>query len=64
MSTSELRYDWTYSDYTRLPDDGNRYEVIDGELLVTPSPSPLHQRIVFRWRWRWRAMCNAAASAW
>jgi len=48
MSIPELRYDWTYSDYARLPDDGNRYEVIDGELLVTPSPSPLHQRIVAR----------------
>lgn len=48
MSTRGLRYDWTYSDYARLPDDGNRYEVIDGELLVTPSPSPLHQRIRFR----------------
>ena len=48
MSTPELRYDWTYSDYARLPDDGNRYEVIDGELLVTPSPSPLHQRVMFR----------------
>jgi Uma2 family endonuclease len=48
MSTQELRYDWTYSDYARLPDDGNRYEVIDGELLVTPSPSPLHQRVAFR----------------
>lgn len=47
MST-ELRYDWTYSDYARLPDDGNRYEVVDGELLVTPSPSPLHQRVAFR----------------
>lgn len=48
MSTQELRYDWTYSDYARLPDDGNRYEVIDGELLVTPSPSPLHQRVAAR----------------
>jgi Uma2 family endonuclease len=26
-----------------LPDDGNRYEVVHGELLVTPSPRPLHQ---------------------
>jgi Uma2 family endonuclease len=48
MSTQELRYDWTYADYARLPDDGNHYEVLDGELLVTPSPSPLHQRIAFR----------------
>ncbi|MEX2049372.1 MAG: Uma2 family endonuclease [Gemmatimonadota bacterium] len=48
MSTLELRYDWDYSDYARLPDDGNRYEVIDGELLVTPGPSPLHQRVSLR----------------
>jgi Uma2 family endonuclease len=48
MRTLERRYDWDYSDYARLPDDGNRYEVIDGELLVTPSPSPMHQRILAR----------------
>src|SRR5262245_62143933 len=37
----------TYSEYARFPDDGNRYEVIDGEVLVTPAPSPRHQRIAF-----------------
>ena len=26
-----------------LPDDGNRYETVHGELLVTPSPRALHQ---------------------
>jgi len=31
-----------------LPDDGQRYEVIDGVLLVTPAPSLLHQRVVLR----------------
>lgn len=38
-----FRYDWDYSDYARLPDDGNKYEVIDGEVLVTPAPTPWHQ---------------------
>jgi Uma2 family endonuclease len=34
---------WTYDDYVRLPDDGNRYEVIRGVLYVTPSPVTEHQ---------------------
>lgn len=46
MSQQTTRYDWTYADYARLPDDGNRYEVIDGELLVTPAPSPMHQHVL------------------
>jgi len=33
----------TYRDYAALPDDGKRYEVHDGELCVTPAPSPQHQ---------------------
>ena len=28
---------WTYDEFARLPEDGNRYEVIAGELYVTPS---------------------------
>jgi Uma2 family endonuclease len=31
-----------------MPDDGNRYEVVYGELLVTPAPRPWHQVIVQR----------------
>jgi len=34
---------WTYDDWARLPDDGTRYEVIDGELHMTPPPSVSHQ---------------------
>jgi Uma2 family endonuclease len=32
----------------RLPDDGQRYEVVHGELLVTPAPRALHQLVVGR----------------
>lgn len=35
----------TYDDYCRLPDDGRRYELFEGELAVTPAPSTQHQRI-------------------
>jgi hypothetical protein len=32
------------------PDDGNRYEVIDGELYVSPPPTYAHQNIVPSWQ--------------
>ena len=38
--------EWTVDMVRALPDDGNRYEVIDGELFVTPAPSVFHQRAV------------------
>jgi Uma2 family endonuclease len=37
---------WTLDDVRALPDDGNRYELIDGELFVTPAPSFMHQHAV------------------
>jgi Uma2 family endonuclease len=37
---------WTAEMVRALPDDGNRYEVIDGELFVTPSPTLRHQEAV------------------
>jgi Uma2 family endonuclease len=33
----------TYEDYVSLPDDGLRYEILDGEMAVTPSPLIRHQ---------------------
>jgi len=35
----------TYRDYCELPDDGTRYEIIEGELFMTPSPSYTHQKV-------------------
>lgn len=37
---------WTLGELDALPDDGNRYELVHGELLVTPAPSSDHQGIV------------------
>ena len=37
---------WTVEMVRALPNDGNRYEVIDGELYVTPAPSWTHQTAV------------------
>lgn len=35
---------WTVDDLDQLPDDGLQYELLDGLLLVTPAPVPVHQR--------------------
>jgi Uma2 family endonuclease len=38
--------DWTYEDYLALPDDGQRYEIIEGVLYVTNAPDIDHQLAV------------------
>ena len=35
--------EWTYQDYLKLPDDGRRYEIIEGVLYVTNAPDIDHQ---------------------
>src|SRR5450755_1602368 len=38
---------WTYNLYAALPEDGKRYEVVDGVLYMSPSPSYAHQDAIF-----------------
>lgn len=41
----EFRRKLDYSDIQAAPEDGKRYELVEGELFVNPAPSPIHQRI-------------------
>jgi Uma2 family endonuclease len=40
-----LKQKLDYTDLAHTPDDGRRYELLDGALVVSPSPRPLHQRV-------------------
>lgn len=40
-----LKQKLDYDDYARISPDGKRYELLEGNLCVTPAPSPLHQRV-------------------
>src|SRR3989442_719227 len=46
MGMPQATHHWTPDDVRTLPDDGRRYEVVAGELLVTPAPSFAHQEAV------------------
>ena len=46
MAMAQESGGWTREMVLALPDDGNRYELFDGQLLVTPAPLPRHQMAV------------------
>ena len=48
METLRVPGPWTVADRNALPDDGKRYEVIDGVLFVNAAPRPAHQGIVLQ----------------
>ncbi len=48
MAATQTPDGWTVEMLHALPDDGRRYEIIDGELFVTPSPAWNHQAVVLQ----------------
>jgi Uma2 family endonuclease len=59
MGMPDLAKRWTRDEVLALPDDGNRYELVDGELLVSPSPRALHQLAVAAFYDRVKAYVSA-----
>ncbi len=45
MSATTPQTKFTYQDYLLFPNDGKRYELIEGDRYVTPSPRTKHQKI-------------------
>jgi Uma2 family endonuclease len=58
MSTQSAVRGWTYEEFARLPDDGNRYEVIAGDLYVTPPPDTSHQEASARFFMKLRGFAD------
>lgn len=48
MTTPTLGPGHTRADLDRMPDDGNRYELIEGEIVMSPSPRTRHQLVSAR----------------
>ena len=50
LTPLDLSGPWTFDQLADLPDDGRRYEVVDGHLVVTPTPREPHQTVASRLR--------------
>jgi Uma2 family endonuclease len=52
MAMPEVARRYTVAEVLAFPEDGKRYELIRGELYVSPAPLPRHQALVGRLYWR------------
>jgi Uma2 family endonuclease len=61
VSNERASVKYTYEDLQTFPEgDGKRYEIIDGDLLVTPSPMKAHQRVLGNFYWWVRSYLEEA----
>ncbi len=52
MSILKERVKFTYEDYLCLPDNGKRYQVIEGDVYMVPAPTPSHQDMLGKYESR------------
>ncbi len=63
MAMPDLKPRYTVADVHALPEDGNRYELIGGELHVSPPPMPRHQLVLHRLDFRLRTYLDILGRA-
>ena len=63
MGMPQAARDWTVQRVLALQEDGNRHEVVDGELLVTPSPTFHHQDAVLALAVRLKPFVDSSGAA-
>jgi Uma2 family endonuclease len=56
----EIGRPFMVSDLDRMPDDGRRYELVDGVLIVSPAPTNQHQYVLSELLFTLRQVCPAA----
>lgn len=61
MTVMPRDHEWTVEDLVNTPDDGLRYELVDGVLLVSAAPSNMHQIVLGELYVLLRAACPADA---
>ncbi len=55
---------WTYDDLLRLPDDGKRYEIIEGTLYEMPSPLLVHAKVISNLMFFLGALARSLGAEW
>jgi len=61
MTVMPRDHEWTVADLANTPDDGLRYELVDGVLLMSAAPSNVHQIVLGELYMVLRAACPADA---
>ena len=62
MAMPDLARRYTVADVLAFPEDGRRYELIRGELVVSPAPMPRHQELIARLAVLLRRYCEHEAN--
>lgn len=63
MAMPEVKRRYTVADVQAFPEDGNKYELIGGELHVSPPPMPRHQLVLHRLDYRIRTYLDGLGRA-